>query len=145
MGPKKLLRSNENKMICGVCGGIGEYFNMDPTLIRLLWVLLSLGSCGTGCWPILLPQLLFRKTIKMIPIKIRAAIKAPYLIESTLSAAPAYLHSPMLMQIFFRVARPPRICRSDLFTSKTFLACLARPGLICNRRSATSLCIVVVN
>ena len=31
MGPKKLLRSNENKMICGVCGGIGEYFNMDPT------------------------------------------------------------------------------------------------------------------
>lgn len=47
MGPKKLLRSNENKMICGVCGGIGEYFNMDPTLIRLLWVLLSLGSCGT--------------------------------------------------------------------------------------------------
>ena len=45
MGPKKLLRSNENKMICG---GIGEYFNMDPTLIRLLWVLLSLGSCGTG-------------------------------------------------------------------------------------------------
>ena len=48
MGPNKLLRSNENKMICGVCGGIGEYFNMDPTLIRLLWVLLSLGSCGTG-------------------------------------------------------------------------------------------------
>ena len=48
MGPKKLLRSNENTMICGVCGGIGEYFNMDPTLIRLLWVLLSLGSCGTG-------------------------------------------------------------------------------------------------
>ncbi len=48
MGPKKLLRSNENKMICGVCGGISEYFNMDPTLIRLLWVLLSLGSCGTG-------------------------------------------------------------------------------------------------
>lgn len=48
MGSKKLLRSNENKMICGICGGIGEYFNMDPTLIRLLWVLLSLGSCGTG-------------------------------------------------------------------------------------------------
>ena len=48
MGPKKLLRSTENKMICGVCGGISEYFNMDPTLIRLLWVLLSLGSCGTG-------------------------------------------------------------------------------------------------
>ena len=48
MGQKKLMRSNGNKMICGVCGGIGEYFNIDPTLIRLLWVLLSLGSCGTG-------------------------------------------------------------------------------------------------
>ena len=35
-------------MVCGVCGGIGEYFNIDPTLIRLLWVLLSMGSCGTG-------------------------------------------------------------------------------------------------
>ena len=37
-----------NRMICGVCGGIGEYFNIEPTLIRLLWVLLSMGSCGTG-------------------------------------------------------------------------------------------------
>ena len=35
-------------MICGVCGGIGEYLNIDPTLIRILWALLSLGSCGTA-------------------------------------------------------------------------------------------------
>ena len=28
---KKLYRSNTNKMLCGVCGGIGEYFNIDPT------------------------------------------------------------------------------------------------------------------
>lgn len=48
MGQKKLYRSLSNRMICGVCGGIGEYFNIDPTLIRLLWVLLSMGSCGTG-------------------------------------------------------------------------------------------------
>ena len=48
MGQKKLYRSMSNRMICGVCGGIGEYFNIDPTLIRLLWVLLSMGSCGTG-------------------------------------------------------------------------------------------------
>ena len=39
MGPKKLYKSIENKMICGVCGGIGEYLNIDPTLIRLLMVL----------------------------------------------------------------------------------------------------------
>lgn len=39
---KKLRRSSTNRTICGVCGGIGEYLNVDPTLIRLLWLLLSL-------------------------------------------------------------------------------------------------------
>ena len=34
---KKLYRSNTNKMLCGVCGGIGEYFNIDPTIVRLIW------------------------------------------------------------------------------------------------------------
>lgn len=41
---KKLYKSNENKMILGVCGGIGEYFNVDPTIIRLLWVFLTIGT-----------------------------------------------------------------------------------------------------
>ena len=41
--PKKLYRSKE-KMIAGVCGGIAEYFNIDPTLVRLLWVLVSIVS-----------------------------------------------------------------------------------------------------
>ena len=35
MSDKKLYRSRANRMVCGVCGGIGEYFNVDPTLIRL--------------------------------------------------------------------------------------------------------------
>ena len=39
---KKLYRSNSDKKLCGVCGGIAEYFNIDPTLIRLGVVLLSL-------------------------------------------------------------------------------------------------------
>ena len=39
MVEKRLYRSRENKMLCGVCGGIGEYFNVDATLIRLLFVL----------------------------------------------------------------------------------------------------------
>ena len=38
---RKLYRSNKDKMICGVCGGLGEYLNVDPTLIRLVWVLLT--------------------------------------------------------------------------------------------------------
>ena len=36
---KRLYKSNENKMVCGVCGGIAEYFDIDPTLVRLGWVL----------------------------------------------------------------------------------------------------------
>ena len=35
---KKLYRSRENRMIGGVCGGIGEYFDIDPTLVRVLFV-----------------------------------------------------------------------------------------------------------
>ena len=38
---KKLCKSNTNKKICGVCGGIAEYLNADPTLIRLAFVLIS--------------------------------------------------------------------------------------------------------
>ena len=47
MEQKKLLRSVDNRMVCGVCGGVGEYFNVDATLIRLVWVLASLFG-GSG-------------------------------------------------------------------------------------------------
>lgn len=43
---KRLYRSRSQRMICGVCGGVAEYLNIDPTLIRLLLVLL--GCTGTG-------------------------------------------------------------------------------------------------
>ena len=44
---KKLYLSQENKMIAGVCGGIAEYFDLDPTLVRLGWVLFSaMGGAG---------------------------------------------------------------------------------------------------
>ncbi|HEY3362084.1 MAG TPA: PspC domain-containing protein, partial [Methanosarcina sp.] len=42
----KLYRSKKNKIIAGICGGIGEYFKVDPTLIRLLWVLISVMGMG---------------------------------------------------------------------------------------------------
>lgn len=35
-------------MICGVCGGIGEYFKIDPTVIRLIWAILTFCSIGSG-------------------------------------------------------------------------------------------------
>ena len=43
---KRLTRSG-NRMICGVCGGIGEYLGIDATVVRLLWVLLSVAG-GAG-------------------------------------------------------------------------------------------------
>ncbi|MCI9531166.1 MAG: PspC domain-containing protein [Lachnospiraceae bacterium] len=46
MGPKQLVKSRNNRVICGVCGGIGEYLNVDPTIIRLLFVLLGCTTTG---------------------------------------------------------------------------------------------------
>jgi len=44
---KKLYKSDSNKMIAGVCGGMADYFEMDATLVRLLWVLFAvLGGSG---------------------------------------------------------------------------------------------------
>lgn len=48
MEPKRLYRSQSDRKICGVCGGIAEYFNIDPTLVRLGGVLLACISFGTG-------------------------------------------------------------------------------------------------
>lgn len=39
---KRLTRSYSNRMICGVCAGIAEYFNWDPTIVRLIWVGVSI-------------------------------------------------------------------------------------------------------
>ena len=39
---KRLYRSTKDKILGGVCGGIAEYYNMDPTIVRLLWVIFSL-------------------------------------------------------------------------------------------------------
>lgn len=45
----KKLRKSYDKKLCGVCAGIAEYFNVDPTIIRLAWLLLVLCA-GTGIW-----------------------------------------------------------------------------------------------
>ena len=44
---KRLYRSGKDKLLGGVCGGVGEYLGVDPVLIRLLWVIAALGW-GTG-------------------------------------------------------------------------------------------------
>lgn len=45
---KKLYLSDTNKKIGGVCGGIGEYFNLDPMLVRIVFILVTLLSFGLG-------------------------------------------------------------------------------------------------
>ena len=45
---KKLYKIEEGKKLDGVCGGIAEYLSIDPTLIRLIWALVTLGTAGVG-------------------------------------------------------------------------------------------------
>ena len=45
---KKLFRSRKNKILTGLIGGIGEYFDIDPTILRLLYALIILPTMFTG-------------------------------------------------------------------------------------------------
>lgn len=44
---RKLYKSRQNKVFSGVCGGIGEYLNVDPVVIRVIWLILVFAF-GTG-------------------------------------------------------------------------------------------------
>mgnify|MGYP000354184789 FL=1 len=44
---KRLYESSTDKKVCGVCGGIANYFDVDPTVIRLIWVIFTLAG-GSG-------------------------------------------------------------------------------------------------
>ncbi len=44
---KRIYKKREDKMLCGVCAGVSEYFEIDPTLVRVLWAVISLGY-GVG-------------------------------------------------------------------------------------------------
>ena len=43
---KKLYRNTQSKMIAGVCAGLAEYINIDPTIIRVIWALVGLSGAG---------------------------------------------------------------------------------------------------
>ena len=47
MRNKRLTKSRTDRKLCGVCGGLAEYLNLDPTVIRLIWALMVLAA-GTG-------------------------------------------------------------------------------------------------
>ena len=40
---KRIYKNREKKMLCGVCTGLAEYFDIDPTIVRVLWAVVSLG------------------------------------------------------------------------------------------------------
>jgi len=60
---KRLYRSGKEKIIGGVCGGLGDYFAVDPTLIRLLWVVFILAF-GTGLLAYLIAWIIIPKNPK---------------------------------------------------------------------------------
>ena len=43
---KKLYRNPQNKIIAGVCSGLAEYINIDPTIVRVIWALVALSGAG---------------------------------------------------------------------------------------------------
>ena len=60
---KKLYRSENNRVLCGVCGGIAEYFGIDATLVRIGFIIISL-ACGSGVLAYLAASVImpYRKT-----------------------------------------------------------------------------------
>ena len=71
-GPKRLMRSSTDKKLGGVCAGLADYFDMDPTLVRVLWILVVLCG-GTG---ILLYAILWI-ALPLAPLPVMAAPQAP--------------------------------------------------------------------
>ena len=60
---KKLYKSKDNSVWAGVIGGVGEYFNVDPVLLRLVWVVVTLL---TGFFPLLFAYII---AILIVPEK----------------------------------------------------------------------------
>ncbi len=59
---RRLYRSRRQRIVAGVCGGIADYIGVDPTVVRLVWVVLSLPGLGIPgvlayviCWAIIPP------------------------------------------------------------------------------------------
>lgn len=44
----RIYRSRDQRVLSGICGGLGNYFNLDPTIVRILWVLFAVASLGTA-------------------------------------------------------------------------------------------------
>ena len=56
---KRLYKVENDKKLMGVCGGLAEYLNADPTIIRVGWAIFTILSCGTAILVYLLCALIF--------------------------------------------------------------------------------------
>lgn len=62
---KRLYKIEEGKKLCGVCGGIAEYFDIDPTIVRLLWIILVF-CVGTGVLAYIIAAIIMPKKSEVI-------------------------------------------------------------------------------
>jgi phage shock protein C len=63
---KKLYKIEEGKQLDGVCGGLAEYFNVDVTLVRLVWALVTLCTAGVGIIGYLICSVIMPKKSEVI-------------------------------------------------------------------------------
>lgn len=70
---KRLHKSDHDRMFCGVCGGIAAYLNIDPTLVRVVWVLLTFASFGCGLLAYLIAAVLMPTAAKARELEYRDA------------------------------------------------------------------------
>lgn len=64
--PKKLYRVDRG-MLAGVCGGVAEYFNIDPSIVRILWVAAAFFTFSIGFWAYLAAAFILPKKSDIYP------------------------------------------------------------------------------
>ena len=64
---KKLYRVEVGAKLAGVCGGIGEFFNLDPNILRLIWAVFTVFSVGTGLVLYLIAALILPRKSDVYP------------------------------------------------------------------------------
>lgn len=55
---KRIFKDRENGKVCGVCAGVAEYFDIDPTIVRIVWAVAALGY-GVGVLAYILCAIIF--------------------------------------------------------------------------------------
>ncbi|UCE24567.1 MAG: PspC domain-containing protein [Candidatus Zixiibacteriota bacterium] len=91
---KRLYRSTTNKVIAGVCGGLGEYFNLDPVFIRVIAVILALIPHGFGIVAYIIAWIIIPK-----PAPSEAGVQAAPAKEKQLSSWNKYIPGLILIAI----------------------------------------------